>query len=216
MAKKKITSAIQTRKPTTTTKAKPVKAASKSPSKAKSTSKQPKRNNLPSDDEEEIVVKKTTKTTQKKTKPKVTATKAKVVDNKTTKKADTKKKDAKAATKPASKAVKKATATSKIMEESDDEDAMDVDDTNKVVIEKNGAVVDEYVPNAKLYYIPKDKDGSYNYQNLTATLNQCDLKNNNNKFYILQVLVHDKDKNIFLFKRWGRNGYKGSQDQIVI
>lgn len=58
-----------------------------------------------------------------------------------------------------------------------------------------------------------NKDHIYN-----LVLNQCNLGNNNNKFYIAQVLINEnasneKEKYIF-FTRWGRQGAKGQSAQL--
>jgi poly [ADP-ribose] polymerase len=43
-----------------------------------------------------------------------------------------------------------------------------------------------------------------------CTLNQADLKENANKFYIIQLLAHDTKANFFyVWNRWGRVGYSG-------
>jgi hypothetical protein len=197
-----------------TTKNKPTQAP-------KSTTKAQKKNNLPSDDED--VSPQVTKTkTNKQKKQNIQPVKAKVVD-----KAATKKKDTKATKKTTNSKAIKVTASSakdskKVTKKTkknakDDDDEMEVDEVvnNIVVIEKNGAVVDEYVPNARQYCVTKDKDGSFGYKHLTATLNKCDVKNNNNKFYKLQVLIHETSIQHFLFKRWGRNGYPGVNELTV-
>ena len=44
----------------------------------------------------------------------------------------------------------------------------------------------------------------------SATLNQTNVANNNNKFYIIQVLQSDSNPNsLFFFTRWGRVGARG-------
>ena len=49
-------------------------------------------------------------------------------------------------------------------------------------------------------------------------LNQCNLGQNNNKFYIAQVLVNQNASNYnekyILFTRWGRQGAKGQSAQL--
>jgi len=47
----------------------------------------------------------------------------------------------------------------------------------------------------------------------SATLNQSNLDANNNKFYIIQVLVHETTGNHHLYNRWGRVGVPG-QDAL--
>lgn len=71
------------------------------------------------------------------------------------------------------------------------------------VIEKNGAVIDseEY---ADKYHVYKDNDDIY-----SCTLNQTDVKNNNNKFYIMQLLEGDNNNQYILYKRYGRIGNAG-------
>ena len=47
------------------------------------------------------------------------------------------------------------------------------------------------------------------------TLNQSDIKNNNNKFYILQVLESESNpNNFYFFTRWGRVGVIGQMAEI--
>jgi poly [ADP-ribose] polymerase len=46
----------------------------------------------------------------------------------------------------------------------------------------------------------------------SATLNQTNIKNNNNKYYNLQVIQSDKDQNInYFMTRWGRVGTPGQK-----
>lgn len=42
-----------------------------------------------------------------------------------------------------------------------------------------------------------------------ATLNQANMDNNNNKFYIIQVLLNEKSSQLFVWNRWGRVGVPG-------
>lgn len=47
------------------------------------------------------------------------------------------------------------------------------------------------------------------------TLNQSNLQNNNNKFYILQILQNETNpSSIFFYTRWGRVGVLGQQANI--
>jgi hypothetical protein len=75
--------------------------------------------------------------------------------------------------------------------------------------------VDKFITNFKDYIVSKDGNGSYGNKYLSATLNKCNMVNNNNKYYILQVVAHKSSKKVFLFKKWGRNGYTGNSDFIV-
>ena len=65
------------------------------------------------------------------------------------------------------------------------------------------------------------------YQDTTksysATLNQANMDRNNNKFYIVQVLMNEKTNQITVWNRWGRVGVPGqncmkgpfSKDQAI-
>lgn len=68
--------------------------------------------------------------------------------------------------------------------------------------------VDDLCPNAAQYNVVDDFD---------ATLNQSNIMggNNNNKYYRIQMLQHDKTKNFFLWTRWGRVGEsRGTQTKL--
>ena len=44
-----------------------------------------------------------------------------------------------------------------------------------------------------------------------CTLNFVNIKINNNKFYILQILYQKTDNCHYLYSRWGRNGEKDNK-----
>jgi poly [ADP-ribose] polymerase len=198
-----------------TTRSSRSKATKASPEKPKDkpNKKKAKNNNLPKKDEVEKIVQKSKTSRQKK--DKVKSVKPIVSDKTSNKKDKTKTQDKTKDKKPILKNPKKAPKKNPNKEEKKD-DEMDIEeDKQTIVVEKNGAVVDAYVPDSRLYFVTKDRDGSFGYKNLTATLNQCNLKNNNNKFYILQVLTNESNNQLYLFRRWGRCGYNGSKDLIV-
>lgn len=64
--------------------------------------------------------------------------------------------------------------------------------------------MDALVPNKDSYRVFQDGGKTY-----SATLNQSNLSDNNNKFYIIQVLQHEANGNIFVWNRWGRVGVPG-------
>ncbi|XP_015913216.2 poly [ADP-ribose] polymerase 2 isoform X1 [Parasteatoda tepidariorum] len=43
----------------------------------------------------------------------------------------------------------------------------------------------------------------------SATLNQTNLQNNNNKFYFIQLLKHNDKEQYYVWRRWGRVGQRG-------
>lgn len=81
-----------------------------------------------------------------------------------------------------------------------------VDAKLETVIIKGGAAVDKYVPNKDDFRVHQDSNRVY-----SATLNQSNLNDNNNKFYIIQVLLNEKTNQYFCFNRWGRVGVPGQQ-----
>lgn len=72
------------------------------------------------------------------------------------------------------------------------------------MITKGGAAVDSLVPNSSAYRVLVEGGKVY-----SATLNQSNLDANNNKFYIIQVLVHEATGAIWVWNRWGRVGVPG-------
>ncbi|KAJ3108880.1 Poly [ADP-ribose] polymerase 2 [Phlyctochytrium planicorne] len=71
-------------------------------------------------------------------------------------------------------------------------------------VKKGKAPVDEQFYDAHNYSVYQTADCVYD-----AMLNQTDIKNNNNKFYVIQVLQHDSTKKFVVWNRWGRVGEKG-------
>lgn len=71
-------------------------------------------------------------------------------------------------------------------------------------ISKGGAVVDSLVPGGSGYRVFQDGGKIY-----SATLNQSNLVDNNNKFYIVQILQHEANSNLYVWNRWGRVGVPG-------
>jgi len=91
-------------------------------------------------------------------------------------------------------------------------------------VSKGGAIVDLNVPGHSEYHVVPDTKNQFNGKFFDATLNCSDLGQNNNKFYIIQVIAKDSNPNqCYLWNRWGRIGVVGqnafsaalSQDQAV-
>src|SRR5690606_19353370 len=76
----------------------------------------------------------------------------------------------------------------------------------KIVLKgsKHLAPVDEHFFDHKKYHVHEDNSCVWD-----AMLNQTNISHNNNKFYLLQVLVHDADKSCGAWFRWGRVGAVG-------
>lgn len=84
--------------------------------------------------------------------------------------------------------------------------AAKVEETKIVkVLKKGRAVVDSECPKSKDCHVYEEVAKVW-----SATLNQADLKDNANKFYIIQLLQNDSGGNLyFVWNRWGRVGYSG-------
>ena len=72
------------------------------------------------------------------------------------------------------------------------------------MIIKGGAAVDTLVPNKDQFRVFQENGKSY-----AATMNQANMDQNNNKFYIVQVLVNEKTGAMHVWNRWGRVGVPG-------
>ncbi|PHT93271.1 Poly [ADP-ribose] polymerase 2 [Capsicum annuum] len=90
----------------------------------------------------------------------------------------------------------------------DDLGVGDEGDTEKLVTatKKGAAVLDQYLSDdiKARYHVLQQGDEIYD-----ATLNQTNVGNNNNKYYVIQVLENDSGGNFLVYTRWGRVGAKG-------
>jgi poly [ADP-ribose] polymerase len=71
---------------------------------------------------------------------------------------------------------------------------------------KGAAVLDQWIPDEikSQYHVLQRGDDVYD-----AILNQTNVRDNNNKFFVLQVLESDSKKTYMVYTRWGRVGVKG-------
>ncbi|XP_009144575.1 poly [ADP-ribose] polymerase 2 [Brassica rapa] len=71
---------------------------------------------------------------------------------------------------------------------------------------KGAAVLDQWIPDhvKSEYHVLQRGDDVYD-----AMLNQTNVRDNNNKFFVLQVLESDNKKTYMVHFRWGRVGVKG-------
>lgn len=98
-------------------------------------------------------------------------------------------------------------------EESKTEEAKDTKDGEledakgfKKITFKGKVPVDEYFPHKGQHYQALQFGGKV----YSATLNQTSVQNNNNKFYILQVVQDSRNANsCYFYTRWGRVGVPG-------
>ncbi|WOL12197.1 hypothetical protein Cni_G20962 [Canna indica] len=76
---------------------------------------------------------------------------------------------------------------------------------------KNGAVLDPFLPDhiKSGFHVINEGEDMY-----SATLNQTNVGDNNNKFYIIQALESDDGRKFMVYNRWGRVGVRG-QDKLL-
>ena len=80
---------------------------------------------------------------------------------------------------------------------------------------KSNVLVDPHFHNHQNYSVLLDTKKQFNGKAFDCTMNQSDLKNNNNKFYIIQILIPDNGAQVFtLWNRWGRVGYDGQSTSV--
>ncbi|XP_049378449.1 poly [ADP-ribose] polymerase 2 isoform X8 [Solanum stenotomum] len=101
-----------------------------------------------------------------------------------------------------------AAADSQKNDSKDDLGVGDEGETEKLVTatRKGAAVLDQYLSDdiKERHHVLQQGNDIYD-----ATLNQTNVGNNNNKFYIIQVLENDSGGNFLVYTRWGRVGAKG-------
>uniref|UniRef100_A0A3Q7HSR1 Poly [ADP-ribose] polymerase n=1 Tax=Solanum lycopersicum TaxID=4081 RepID=A0A3Q7HSR1_SOLLC len=96
-------------------------------------------------------------------------------------------------------------------QKNDSKDDLGVGDEREIeklvtATKKGAAVLDQYLSDdiKERYHVLQQGNDIYD-----ATLNQTNVGNNNNKFYIIQVLENDSGGNFLVYTRWGRVGAKG-------
>ncbi|KAD3338172.1 hypothetical protein E3N88_33693 [Mikania micrantha] len=103
------------------------------------------------------------------------------------------------------------TNTQRIAEEiKEDKDTNENKEKLVKATKKGSAVLDQFLPDhvKSHYHVLQKGDDIYD-----ATLNQTNIGNNNNKFYIIQALESDDGSSYMVYNRWGRVGVKG-QDKL--
>ncbi|XP_013617431.1 PREDICTED: uncharacterized protein LOC106323932 [Brassica oleracea var. oleracea] len=87
-------------------------------------------------------------------------------------------------------------------EAQDDKNGLEEEKSTK----KGAAVLDQWIPDhvKSEYHVLQRGDDVYD-----AMLNQTNVRDNNNKFFVLQVLASDNKKTYMVHFRWGRVGVKG-------
>ena len=98
--------------------------------------------------------------------------------------------------------------------------AKDTSQQNSKNIEKtlvsNGEVeLDQAVEDVARYRIVEAKPSEYEDKYYAVTLNYTNVQNNNNKFYIIQLLQDIHTKKFGVLYRWGRIGFFGQVNYVI-
>ncbi|KAF8014925.1 hypothetical protein BT93_H0658 [Corymbia citriodora subsp. variegata] len=106
----------------------------------------------------------------------------------------------------------KESATANEVKEEEEEAPADEVKTEKIITatKKGVAVLDQWLPDhiKANYHVLQQGEDVYD-----AMLNQTNVGDNNNKFYIIQLLESDDGAAFVIYNRWGRVGVKG-QDKL--
>ncbi|KAF8077042.1 hypothetical protein N665_1066s0004 [Sinapis alba] len=91
----------------------------------------------------------------------------------------------------------------------DDDDGFEEEKKEEKIVtatKKGAAVLDQWIPDniKSQYHVLQRGDDVYD-----AMLNQTNVRDNNNKFFVMQVLESDNQKTYMVYFRWGRVGVKG-------
>ncbi|KAI9382371.1 hypothetical protein POPTR_014G128000v4 [Populus trichocarpa] len=95
-------------------------------------------------------------------------------------------------------------------EEDEEKETSNKDEKVTASFNKVTAELDQYLPDhlKTQYHVLEHGDSIYD-----ATLNQTNVGNNNNKFYLIQALESNDSSKFMVYTRWGRVGIKG-QDKL--
>ena len=78
------------------------------------------------------------------------------------------------------------------------------------VIKKGLAPVDSECPSVDTHHVYTEGRDIWD-----VMLNQTNIQNNNNKYYLIQLLQSDSNNSFAVWMRWGRVGYSGSCLYII-
>ncbi|XP_071091568.1 poly [ADP-ribose] polymerase 2-like [Haliotis cracherodii] len=97
----------------------------------------------------------------------------------------------------------------RVKEEEEDGEEVPTKSTVRTVVVKGKAPVDpecSMMHKTHVYFDAKDV--------WDCMLNQTNVGNNNNKYYLIQILEEDGKKAFYVWQRWGRVGYKGQNNLV--
>ncbi|KAH7678691.1 poly [ADP-ribose] polymerase protein [Dioscorea alata] len=105
-------------------------------------------------------------------------------------------------------------STDMLKDSGDAVEAKEVEESKEKMVtatKKGGAVLDQWLPDniKSSFHVLQQGEEIYD-----AILNQTNVGDNNNKFYVIQVLESDDGGKFMVYNRWGRVGIKG-QDKLL-
>ncbi|GAB1609093.1 poly [ADP-ribose] polymerase 2-like [Argonauta hians] len=102
-------------------------------------------------------------------------------------------------------------AAAKVKKESPEENGHGTEDkkTIKTVVVQGQASVDSECPLLNKVHVYTQGNDIWD-----CMLNQTNALNNNNKFYLIQLLQNDTSSHYYVWLRWGRVGYKGQTNLV--
>jgi len=109
-----------------------------------------------------------------------------------------------------SAAKKKSSKKSKRAESEEESEEEETKPVMKSVIRKGLAPVDPDCPHQEKYHVFTEGRDVWD-----CMLNQTNIQNNNNKYYLIQLLEADSGKSYAVWMRWGRVGYSGQNSWTV-
>jgi len=102
---------------------------------------------------------------------------------------------------------KSARKSAKVKEEEDEEEHEEEKPVMKSIVRKGLAPVDSDCPHSNDYHVYTEGREVWD-----TMLNQTNIQNNNNKYFMIQLLQADSGNKFAVWMRWGRVGYKGQNN----
>ncbi|THU50464.1 hypothetical protein C4D60_Mb06t20490 [Musa balbisiana] len=106
---------------------------------------------------------------------------------------------------------RKDAAGDAMVENAEEDEGGNKEEKRVTMTKKNGAVLDPFLPDhiKSSFHVLNKGEEMY-----SATLNQTNVGNNNNKFFVIQALESDDGIRYMVYHRWGRVGVRG-QDKLL-
>ena len=110
---------------------------------------------------------------------------------------------------------KKIKRKSKSVKSVKDTSQQNTKNAEKTVVSNGEVEIDQAVEDVARYRIVEAKPSEYEDKYYAVTLNYTNVQNNNNKFYIIQLLQDIHTKKFGVLYRWGRIGFFGQVNYVI-